>query len=266
MNKDKTPLGIIEVPLFMKFSVLTYNLLYNRASKQLKEVLAATKPDLIFFQEMITEEKDLHAIEDSGYKLADFSNSFIRRSGQIFGVATFYNSKIFKAIRSRSFDLPSGFLETLIFIIKKGEIPRTVLETEFEIKDTKKKLIVYNIHLSAAAMNTVRQQQIVNTFHELKLDKKHPIIIAGDFNYPYRRKDFQKLINQQNLKEATKNLSFTSHFLKIRPLKLKLDYILYKNLLSLDTKRVDIKFSDHYPILSIFSLKKKNNNESSKSV
>lgn len=250
----------------MKFSVLTYNLLYNRATKQVKEVLTACKPDLIFFQEMITGDEDLKSIEDAGYKLADFSNSFIRRSGQIFGVATFYNPKVFKAIRSRSFDLPAGILEALIFILRKGEIPRTVLETEFIFKDSRKKLYAYNIHLSAAAMNTVRQKQIVNTFHELKLDKKNPIIIAGDFNYPYRRKDFQELINQHNLKEATKNLSFTSHFLKIRPFKLKLDYVLYKNLLSLETKRLNVKLSDHYPILSTFSLKQKSSNNSSRAV
>lgn len=250
----------------MKFSVLTYNLLYNRAIQQLKRILQSSKPDLVFFQEMTTGDKDLQLIEDLEYKLADFSNSFIRRSGQIFGVATFYNPKVFKAIRSRSFDLPAGILEALMFILKKGEVPRTVLETEFEFKTTHKKLFAYNIHLSPAAMNTVRQKQIVNTFRELKLDKKNPIIIAGDFNYPYRRKDFQELINQHNLKEATKNLSFTSHFLKIAPLKLKLDYILYKNLLPLDTKRIDIRLSDHYPILSTFSLKQKNGNDSHKIV
>ena len=250
----------------MQFSVLTYNLLYNRATRQLKGILAENKPDLIFFQEMITKEEDLQAIESTGYKLADFSNSFIRRSGQIFGVATFYNPKVFKAIRSRSFDLPAGILEALIFLLRRGEVPRTVLETEFELKDTKKKLVAYNIHLSAAAMNTVRQQQIVNTFHELKLDKKYPIIIAGDFNYPYHRKDFQGLINRHKLKEATKNLSFTSHFLKIRPLKLKLDYILYKNLLSVETRRLDIKLSDHYPIFSSFRLKRKSDNNSTQTV
>lgn len=241
----------------MKFSVLTYNLLYNRATKQLKKILDDSKPDLVFFQEMLTKEEDLHIIEGSGYKLADFSNSFIRRSGQIFGVATFYNSKVFKAIRSRSFDLPAGILEALISIIRKGEVPRTVLETEFVFKDAQKKLLAYNIHLSAAAMNTVRQKQILNTFHELKLDKKSPIIIAGDFNYPYKRRDFEKLINRYNLKEATKNLSFTSHFLKIRPFRLKLDYVLFKNLLHEETKRINIRFSDHYPILSVFNLKQK---------
>ncbi len=241
----------------MQFSVLTYNLLYNRATKQLKSVLAETKPDLIFFQEIITKEEDLQTIENAGYRLAEFSNSFIRRSGQIFGVATFYNPKVFSPVHSRSIDLPAGALEALIFLLRRGEVPRTVLETEFVFKQTKKKLVTYNIHLSAAAMNTVRQKQILSAFHELKLDKKLPIIIAGDFNYPYNRKDFEDLIKEYNLKEATNNLAFTSRFLKIAPLKLKLDYILYKNLLSIETKRVDIKLSDHYPILSIFSLKRK---------
>ncbi len=246
----------------MKFSVLTYNLLYHRAAKQLKEVFWEHGPDLLFFQEMITSDHELKLIEKMGYRLADFSNSFIR-SGQIFGVATFYNPKIFKAVSSRSFDLPYGFFEALLFLLKKGEVPRTVLETQLELKESKKKITIYNIHLSAVAMNTVRQRQILNTFRELKLEKKTPVIIAGDFNYPYNRRDFEELIKEYNLKEATRNLSFTSNFLKLSPLKLKLDYILYKNLMLIETQRVNIKLSDHYPIISTFSLKQKDKNTSS---
>ncbi len=242
----------------MRFSVFTYNLLYNRATQQLKAVLSEYQPDILFFQEMLTDEEGLRSIEKLGYRLADFSNSFIRK-GKIFGVATFYNPKLFRALSSRSFNLPSGFFEALLFVLRKGEVPRTVLKTEFEIKDTRKKIISYNIHLSPAAMNTVRQRQIINTFKELRLDKKNPIIIAGDFNYPYNRRGFQDLIDHYNLKEATRNLSFTftNRFFKIPPLRLKLDYILYKNIILLETKRVDIRLSDHYPILSIFTSKTK---------
>lgn len=244
----------------MQFSLLTYNLLFHRAVKRLEATLQSTRPDLLLFQEVKTKPDDFKKIESFGYKLADYSNSFIM-FGQIFGVATFYNPKVFSLVRSQSFDLPYSFFETLLFVLKKGEIPRTVLRTEFKLKDMGKIITAYNIHLSAAAMNNVRKIQIKNTFQDLKLDKKSPLVIAGDFNFPYRRRLFDHLIRAYNLKEATSNIRYTSKFLKILPIKLKLDYVLYKNLLLVETKRINIKHSDHFPILSTFKLKKKNATE-----
>lgn len=237
----------------MKFSLLTYNLLFNRATAKLQEMLAQERPDLLFFQELVTNENEQQKIESLGYKLADFSNSFIR-FGRVFGVATFYNPKTFSLVSSQSFDLPSSLMEVFLFVLRRGELARTVLKTEFEHKTTKKRIVAYNIHLSSFATNNVRKRQISNTLADLKLDKKKPLLIAGDFNYPYRRKAFEDLFIKYRLKEATKDIVFTSRFLKISALKLKLDYILYKNVSLLNTQRIDIKLSDHYPIMSTFSL------------
>ncbi len=82
-------------------------------------------------------------------------------------------------------------------------------------------------------------------------------MIAGDFNYPYGRKKFEETLKKYKLKEATDNIFFTSvqKILRILPVKLKLDYVLYnKHLKLVSNKRIDIRHSDHYPILTSFEI------------
>ena len=240
----------------MDFSLLTYNLMFNRAVRKLERIFTSYSPDILCLQEIKTDEESLKSIERFGYKPADFSNN-IFRFGRVFGVTTFYNLNKFTLTSSENFNLPPSLFERLLFFIQEGAIPRTVLRTDFIFKKNSKKITLYNIHLSPFATNTIRKRQLLHTFRVLRLGKKNPIIIAGDFNYPYKRKEFESLIGKYNLKEATRNIIFTSNFLKIFPIKLKLDYILYKNLILNDTKRLQIKLSDHYPIISTFAFKQK---------
>ncbi len=234
------------------FSLLTYNLFYNKGVNQLQQIFLSNNPELLFFQEVIKDEIVFKKIESYGYQLAGFSQSF-SVAGQTFGVATLYDPKTIKLISSKNLYIPPSFLEMLFFVLlKRGKILRTVLKTEFEHKRTRKRIITYNIHLSSIAMNNIRRKQIKSVFDDLVLGKKSPIVIAGDFNYPYRRRAFESLISLSELEEATKNIYFTNNFLRILPIKLKLDYILYKNLILEETKLINIKASDHYPIYSTF--------------
>ena len=78
--------------LIMNLSLLTYNTLFNNAVGKLDEVVNIYHPDIICLQEALTGEKSIKKIEKWGYKLADYSNSFVK-FGKIFGVITFYNPK-----------------------------------------------------------------------------------------------------------------------------------------------------------------------------
>jgi endonuclease/exonuclease/phosphatase (EEP) superfamily protein YafD len=84
----------------------------------------------------------------------------------------------------------------------------------------------------------------------------------------------EKLVSYYDLKEGTKNISYTilynlknKKIAKTYPLigrilakifsflftdRLKIDYIFYKGFKLVNSKRVNVDFSDHYPILSIF--------------
>ncbi|MFH1827128.1 MAG: endonuclease/exonuclease/phosphatase family protein [bacterium] len=240
----------------MKFSVLTYNLKFNKAAETIKELLLKYLPDIVCFQEIAITDSSFELIENLGYRLADYSNSFIRRK-EVFGVTTFYNSKAFSPIKSNSFNLPTNFYQIVSFFLHGNKNPRTVLKNELIHKKSKKHITLYNIHLSPFATNNLRTRQIKNTFEDMSLDKSEAVIIAGDFNFPYGRKRFENLISEHKLKEATSNINFTleKRIVKNITIKLKLDYVLYKKLKLLSNKKIsNFNKSDHFPILSVFNV------------
>lgn len=239
----------------MKFTTLTYNLYYNSAGTHVEKVLQEHNPDLIFFQEILTDEQSLARIQRLGYRLADFSNSFLRGT-RIFGVATFYKPTVFSLANSEIFSLPSSLYQFLTYIIKNKKHPRTVLKNEFVFKEGGQKFTTYNIHLTPVATNGLRMKQIYNTFSDLDLSSRDAVLIAGDFNYPYGRKKFESMIADYGLKEATSNVFFTHErkVLGLFSIRLKLDYILYKNMQMISNDKIELKHSDHYPIMSHFEI------------
>lgn len=62
----------------MNYTTLTYNLHYNKASQELRSVLKDCDPDIVFLQELTTDEESMKTIMELGYELADFSNSFVK--------------------------------------------------------------------------------------------------------------------------------------------------------------------------------------------
>lgn len=240
----------------MKVSILSYNLLFNKALRHIGDVLKKTQPDIVCLQEMETSEANLAVLRSYGYTLADFSNSFIK-FGRVWGQATFYNKNTVDFTSSSILNLPRSYYEVILLILRGANDPRTVLKTEFRRKKSKTKISIYNLHLSSyQATNRARARQIEKTLEDLASHTQNNVVITGDFNYPYGRKRFEKLITQYNLEEATSNLYYTSifRFLKLIPIKFKVDYVLYRGLKLLKTERVQISFSDHFPIFSEFEV------------
>jgi len=241
----------------MSFNLITYNVLFNKAYENVKKMFDEEKADLLCLQEVDTDETNLKKYTSPFFALADYSNSFVK-FGKIFGLATFYNPKKFEFINSSPIALPQSFHEILLVIWRGINKPRMALKTDFIYKPLNKKISIINLHLSALqATNNVRIKQLKEIFNSVENGHKQSIILAGDFNYPYGRKRFEALINKYGLKEATNNLFYTLeyNFLNLFHYRAKLDYILYKNIKLLETKRIAIRNSDHFPILSKFDLK-----------
>lgn len=261
----------------MNLSLLTYNVLFHKAFPKLGEISEKYRPDIICIQEADTDEASLKKLEILNYRLADYSNSFIK-FGKIFGVATFYNAERLKFIKSDSFVIPHSFYQMLVAIVLllRGDIKsRTVLKTNFVYLPLKKQVTIYNVHLPVVATNEGRIKQIKQFLHILKLDKNEPSIIAGDFNYlPYRRKKLENLMKNYGFREATKKIFYTLQYSKSGKIeqynliqrlsikifrnlfstnKIKVDYIFYNNLRLQQTKRIPINHSDHFPIISFFN-------------
>lgn len=261
----------------MNFSLLTYNTLFNKAYKHLGQIIKQCSPDILCLQEVDISTKNLKIIEQFGYELADYCGTFIK-FGKGFGVATFYNEKKFKLIDTHT--LKVGFnLSELIFTIPRLILginkPKSILRTDFISKINNKKIIICNSHLIVLASNSIRIKHINTALSLLKSNSKTPLIIAGDFNYlPYQRKKLDNIMKKYHLVEATKNIrqtvdfsskgkkekfSFLQGFFirKINHLfgnQMKNDYIYYRGVKLIETNRLEVRFSDHYPIISYFSL------------
>jgi len=261
----------------MNFSVLTYNTLLNSAYLKLDSIVDQFKPDILCLQEVNTDPVNLKIIETKGYVLADYSNSFIKNF-KIYGVATFYNPDKFRFINSDSLKISANlqeFFSNIVQTIIGVNKPKSVLRCDFIHKKTKKKIIICNTHLIVVALNSLRINHIEKALKSLKLEKNLPLIISGDFNYlPYSRKKLEKIMKKYYLVEATKNIRQTvdfsiigekEHMTKFQRSfiqfldrlflhKMKNDYVFYRGVKLVKNERINIQFSDHFPLLSVFKI------------
>ncbi len=259
----------------MDFTVLTYNVFYNKAYLQLECIISRHHPDLICLQEVDTDEKNLSYLNKFGYRLADYSNSFLK-FGRIYGVATFYNPNRMRLIKSNSFFLPRSIYEfflTIIRTLQGGNKSRTLLETHFALNGIKTTITVFNTHLTMFGANGIRLKQIQEALNYYQITKSGPIVIAGDFNYlPYGRKRLENLMKTYGFTESTRKINYTIKYSQNEMLKyfnfiqkfaaklyskfftdrLKIDYIYHKGLTLRRIKRVNLQLSDHFPIIAYF--------------
>lgn len=261
----------------MNFSVLTYNTLFNTAYVKLDSIVDRFNPDILCLQEVSTDSSNLKLIESKGYVLADYLNSFIK-FGKIYGVATFYNPEKFRFVKSNSLKISSNLTElffTLVQLIVGVNKPKSVLRCDFIHKSTSKKLTICNAHLIVIASNALRVNHIKKALDSLNIDDETPLIMGGDFNYlPYLRRRLERIMKRYHLVEATKNIRqtvdfsvvgekehmtpFQRSFIKFLDRlflhKMKNDYVFYRRLRLIKNERINIQYSDHFPILSVFKI------------
>lgn len=267
----------IQYNILMNLSLLTYNTLFNNAANKINLVIDKYHPDIVCLQEALTNNSNVKNIEKFGYKIADYSNSFVK-FGKIFGVITFFNPKTLVYKDSFTLNMGTNFGEYFFYlfqVILGYNKPKTILRTDFVHKLTKKRVSVCNVHLYVIGSNEQRIKHINNALKSINLFKKEPLIIVGDFNYlPYKRKGLEKMMAKYGLREATANIRQTIKFTtdgKFEKFNLfqrltlpfvnkfiikqtKTDYSFYRGLKLIKTERIESQTSDHYPIISTFEI------------
>ncbi len=238
-----------------KFTILTYNLCFGKALGELIDFLKQYQPDIVCVQEFEINRETIAQVENVRYELADYSHSFFKFL-KFFGVATFYNPKTIEHRNGEVISLSRSLYEFVLFLLHWGRHSRTVLHNEFIIKKEKARINVYNLHLTVHGTNAVRSKQVKQVIQHIKRYNNAKTIIIGDFNYPYKRKGFEKLFATEKLKEATNNILFSleSRVWGVLRVRLKTDYVLYKGLRHLKTEKINRQFSDHFPILTRFKV------------
>jgi len=239
-----------------KLKVLSYNLFNSRAFTELKEIVAKLNPDIVCVQEFYVSQERVGEMEALGYELADYSYSFLKFF-KIYSVATFYNPKTVKHQDGASIDLVRGLYELILSVIRVGGDKRTALNNRFVFKATQQIFRVCTVHLTAMqSTNQTRTQQLKVALNYLSQEPEIPSILIGDFNFMYHRKKLEKLLLEFGYQEATSNLRFTMEWILLLFLRLRMkpDYVWYRNLTKVACERLPHRLSDHFPILAEFSL------------
>ncbi len=235
-------------------SILTYNLCFGKALNGLVDLTKQYQPDIVCVQEFPVNETTVGQLEKAGYELADYTASFFKYF-RLYSVATFYNPKIIIHQNGQVINVGRGLYEILLFLLRFSPYPRTLLTNNFTTRFGRQPFRVCNVHLSALqSTNKVRMRQLKTVLKFLEQQPLKPTIVAGDFNYVYKRKVLEALLQNQGFKEATNNLFFTieNRLLKLFKIRMKPDYIWYKYFSKRRTVRLDRQQSDHFPIFSEF--------------
>ncbi|MFW5703985.1 MAG: endonuclease/exonuclease/phosphatase family protein [Patescibacteria group bacterium] len=238
-------------------SIVTYNLYYSRAFTHACSLLMQERPDILCLQEVETDQKVLKDLNRGEYRLASYTNAFMKYQKN-FGNAIVYNSDRYECLDVVSCDLPKGIYDLLMVVLHGLNNLRTTIHATFREKESGRIIHVYNVHLSHIGSATHRLNQLRKVLAE-DLDNKsdnESVVVCGDFNFYSGRRHLQEFIDNHYLDEATKQLSYTFQHRKlgIPVMTSKLDYVLFRNLIHLDTNRLPSNVSDHFPIRSRFSL------------
>lgn len=227
--------------------IISYNIEYGKRLDEIYDWINSfkTPPDIICFQEFpINELKNINEIkifEKVGFAFI----SGLKKKGVAHGQLTMFNSKKFNLINSVEIDLGMDHAEKFY---KRFPTRRSALITIFNYK--KELLSLTNVHLSAAAFNSRRRDQI-NKIVDYSINCGS--IITGDFNYTNLLWGdvLIKHMEELNFKLAGEKI-ITNKYKGILPQ--QLDYVFFKKLKHKKTEVFDLPFSDHFPVLSEFEV------------
>lgn len=156
----------------MKVRILTYNIKFHRAYKDLETLVKKYRPDFL-----CTQEIDIKNLHD---KIANLQLAATTRVGTM-GLATYANYKKFEVTKSESIGLSSVWYEHV------NRQPRFRLQLmHVKAKYSQHRFLLANLHLAnLLATNHGRRGQAKMLFNYVKGKQNNsPAIIAGDFNYP----------------------------------------------------------------------------------
>lgn len=234
-----------------ELKLLTYNVMFNRAIKDIPAILESDAPDIVCLQEVFMDRSMYYP----DYRTAATSASFYK-VGKTYGLATLYRPDKIRFVSSKSITLPQSIYEAFVSLFN-GSAPRTALRTDFILNGSGKEVSIYNLHLThVVATNNVRVKQLRETFDDLDFKKGQGIVVAGDLNFPFRKKSLEEIIQEYDLLEATTEVMDTTKvpFRSLPMFNVKLDFVFYSGLEHTETHKLEgHKLSDHAPLLSKFS-------------
>lgn len=214
-------------------NVLSYNLHYHIAYKEVFRIAEIQGADVICLQECNSEQL-LPAF--GGYSLA------CKTKHEDLGLAIYYRVDHVRFIQSSCHMLHKSFYEKLFQWNNER-----ALVAEFCDRQSRRNITIVSLHAThLVASNSLRRRQISEVFRLLE-HQNAPVVIAGDYNYP---------LFHSKLKNFIKGREYEFHTppdatFKARKYKGKFDFVSTKHVLSTQLSVLPQGGSDHSPIQAL---------------
>jgi endonuclease/exonuclease/phosphatase family metal-dependent hydrolase len=252
-------------------SVMSFNLRYDEPAdgkhqwsnrkEAIIKMFRETQPSVFGIQEGLH-----HMVNYLDENLAEYSYVGLGRDdGHSSGEynAIFYHAENYELLESNTF-----WLSETPDVVSMGwdaVCYRIVTWVKLKNKETEKEFFVFNTHFDHKGKTAQRQsgKLLVKKVKEIA-GEDAPVIITGDLNVLIRNKALKPIVDNyfssRRFANHTDNKQSFNFFGKW-PLKWNIDFIFYKNAHALAFRTITEDFgvpyiSDHYPILTHFSLAK----------
>lgn len=265
--------------------IITYNVrnfdLYNwshnkETRRKMFDLLLAEKPDILCLQEFYSDSATFNNIQDLkeelGFKYYHYGKTVVykgKKGYRTWGIITFSKYPI---IAKDVIDFDNSVGNSCIY-------------SDIKINDTT--IRIYNLHMQSIHfgyndykyLDQIQENQDANTTETkniLRKIKKAAVkrgkqvnevlksidecktakIICGDFNDPPVSYTYQKISKNMIDVHVSNGFGFGRTYSKIIPT-LRIDYLLLDPYFTINSyKVIDEEYSDHYPIISTFSVRK----------
>lgn len=234
------------------YTLLSYNIYLGKKFKEVLDWISATEKKHAAYDIICFQEFPHHNISSfiasrkipTGYCFAP-SIYFKKKT---YGQLTIFNQNKLKLIKNTELTLGASRIEKKVGQLFRHAIKRKSLLTLFEANH--KQLMVANTHLTSAAFNGHRINQLNEVCREIQ-NSPHALII-GDMNYTSAlpRFSLRRLIKKYQFEDMTKKLKTHRLFF----MKHQLDYIFAKAVKVGRVITEQLPFSDHYPLMTKFEI------------
>lgn len=214
-------------------SLLSYNLKFHAAYREVAALAAEYNPDLVCLQECFADQ--LHG------QLGHLTLAAKTTTGQL-GLALYCRSSRFSVISATSHPLPLSLSERI-----RPEARERLLVIELQDSETNSRLLIGVLHAThLVASNRLRRRQIDAAFSALnKMSQRLPIILIGDYNYPFFHRGLSRFVRRRGYQLVKSTLHTFSNFFFAG----SFDFATVANITDKLVETLPYGESDHAPIL-----------------
>lgn len=217
-------------------SLLSYNLKFHTAYAEVAELVTKHNPDFVCLQECFAD-----ALHDS---LDELRLAAKTSTGEL-GLALYCRNPRFVLVKSSSYPLPLSLYERV-----RPEVRERLLIVELKDTATGAPVFIGILHAThLVATNQLRRRQIRYALGELNaLSADAPVILVGDYNYPFFRRKLRRFVHRHGYQLAMnsghtfKNDFFMGNF----------DFASVTNVENARINALPYGASDHAPVILQF--------------